>query len=222
MMHLLRKLSQPFIWRLYKWYLSSPKWYNYKGIEVRLLPTVFHPGWLVSTQTLLRFLSGWDLNGKSVLELGAGSGLISLYASNQGALTTATDINPLAIQAMKESAQKNNLKLSIIESDLFEKIGVQHFDLIIINPPYFPKDPVDYWEKAFYCGSNFEYFHKLFDQIKPYCSESTKTIMILNEHCNIEAILAIASKYALTINLLDSPKISREKQYIFEIYKKTN
>ena len=135
---------------------------------------------------------------------------------------TASDINPHAIQAIKESTLQNKLNISIIESDLFNNIKLQEFDYIIINPPYFPRDPVDYWEKAFYCGSNFEYFHQLFEQIIPYLSQNTKIIMILNEQCNIEAILDIASKYTLSLLLVESPIQSREKQYIFEIYKKTN
>lgn len=222
MIKLLRKLSQPLVWRLYKWYLSTPKWYYYNDIQVRILPTVFHPGWLISTKTLLNYLSGFELKGKKILELGAGSGLISLVVAKLGAIVTASDINPHAIQAIKESTLQNKLNISIIESDLFNNIKLQEFDYIIINPPYFPRDPVDYWEKAFYCGSNFEYFHQLFEQIIPYRSQNTKIIMILNEHCNIEAILDIASKYTLSLLLVESPIQSREKQYIFDIYKKTN
>ncbi len=213
----IRKLRQPILWRLYKWYLSSPRWYIYKDIKVRLLPTVFHPGWLVSTMTLIDYLTNFDWNGKTVLELGAGSGLISLVVAKNGAIVTASDINPKATEALKQSAQINNLKISIIESDLFNDIKRQPFDYILLNPPYFPKDPIDYWERAFFCGSNFEYFHSLFYQIHDYMSESTKAFMILNEYCHLEAIHTIATKHNIDLKKVYTHKRSGEKQFIFEI-----
>jgi release factor glutamine methyltransferase len=40
----------------------------------------------------------FPLKNKHVLELGAGSGLIAIKAAKEGALVTATDINPVAIE----------------------------------------------------------------------------------------------------------------------------
>lgn len=217
MIKLLRKLSQPLVWRMYKWYLSSPRWYTYEDLQIRLLPTVFHPGWLVSTKTLLNLLSELELTGKNVLELGAGSGLIALVAARKGALVTASDINPMAIQAIHESARHNKLNITIIESDLFDAINEHEFDYILINPPYFPKDPADDWDKAFFCGSHFEYFHKLFGQIGAYMSDLTKTYMILNEYCNMEIIDSIARKNKLLLTLTEAKMVSGEKQFIFTI-----
>ena len=96
------KMGQPLIWKMYKWYMARPRWYNYRGIRVRLLPTVFHPGWLISTKVLLKFLAKMDLVDKHFIELGAGSGLIALHAASMGAHVMATDINPHAIHALEE------------------------------------------------------------------------------------------------------------------------
>lgn len=223
MIHIIRRVAartgQPLIWKIYKWYMGSPRWYHYQGIKVRLLPTVFHPGWLISTRVLLEFLTNIDLKDKYILELGAGSGLIGLYAVRMGASATVTDINPKAIEAMRESSLKNNIPLHLIHSDLFENIPVQIFDFIIINPPYFPRKPKDDWEVAFYCGEEFEYFYRLFDQIRPFIHQRTNVYMILNEYCAIDRIKEIAAGCTIDLHLSATKKKYGEEQYIFELNK---
>ena len=51
---------------------------------------------------------------------------------------------------------------------MFDKIEKVNFDYIVINPPYFPKNPKSEKEFAWFCGSDFEYFKKLFSQLKDY------------------------------------------------------
>jgi release factor glutamine methyltransferase len=199
--------------------MSKPHWYSFQGIRVRLLPTVFHPGWLLSTRVLLAFLSRLDLKGKRLLELGAGSGLIALYAARQGAIVTATDINPVAIHAIHSSSLINNIPLHFIHSDLFEKIPLMEFDYILINPPYFPHQPKDDWEIAFYCGEKFEYFQRLFDQIIPYIYQHTSVYLILNQFCAIDRITALALMRGLELNVIHSVKKSGEMMYIFKLNK---
>ena len=56
-----------------------------------------------------------ELENKRFLELGAGSGLISVFAAQQLAIVTATDINHVALEKLKENAAavavKNNVNL---------------------------------------------------------------------------------------------------------------
>ena len=215
---ILSRISKPVLWKLYQFYLKKPRWYRYRGISIRTLPSVFHPGLLISTKTLLEFLiDNFDLRNKSVLELGAGSGLISAIASQSGAMVTASDINPAAIQAITESSLKNNLTIKTILSDLFDYIPSQTFDLIIINPPYFPEEVTNFENQAFYCGKNFEFFQKLFNQIHNYWNQKTKTIMILNEYCKIKEINEIALQNSVKLNLIFEKKIKGEIQLIYEL-----
>ena len=45
--------------------------------------------------------------GMRVLEVGTGSGFIALHCAKAGAVVTATDISPLAIQNAKDNTKKN-------------------------------------------------------------------------------------------------------------------
>lgn len=74
---------------------------------------------------------------QSLLEMGCGTGLIAMHAAKNGARVTAADISPHAVDCTKRNAAKNNLKIRVIQSDLFENI-VGNFDVIVFNPPYLP------------------------------------------------------------------------------------
>ncbi len=213
----LRRLAQPLLWKFYRWYLSKPRWYRYQGMSIRLLPTVFHPGWLVSTKVLLEFAMELDTAGSLVLELGAGSGLIGLSLARKGARVTASDLNPAAIRALKESSLENNISLTLVESDLFDQIPLQQFDFIFINPPYYPRQPKDDWERAFYCGPDFDFFRRLFGQIKPFMGPATRVYMILNEYCAITKIIKIAEANQIDFKLLRQKRKAGEWQYIFDL-----
>ena len=213
----IKRILQPVLSRFQNWYLSKPRWYNYQGVQVKILPSVFHPGYLLSTKILLKYLLQFDLFDKKVLELGAGSGMISLFAARRGAVVTASDINPLAIESIQTSLEKNKLNGSLLLSDLFQNIPIQIFDFVLINPPYYPKAPQNYQEMAFFCGANFEYFKKLFQQMGDYMNEHSKVLMILSEDCDIDKITAIASNHHFELNVVHKTKTLGELNFIFEI-----
>src|SRR4029078_3746499 len=79
-------------------YLSKTRIYSCKGITLEIPPQVFHPGFFFSTRFLLRYIEKDRFRHRTVLELGAGSGLLSIYAARKGAMVTATDINPVAVE----------------------------------------------------------------------------------------------------------------------------
>jgi methylase of polypeptide subunit release factors len=66
--------------------------------------------------------------------------LISIYAAQKGAIVTATDINPVAIEYLRENTRANHVHIDILRSDLFDEIPVRVFDIVAINPPYYKKD----------------------------------------------------------------------------------
>ena len=65
--------------------------------------------------------------------------LKSLY---QNANVTGIDISPNAIELAKENAILNNLDVNFIESDLFENVPENNFDLIVANLPYIPTNDI--------------------------------------------------------------------------------
>ncbi|HEY0652060.1 MAG TPA: methyltransferase [Chryseosolibacter sp.] len=201
-----------------RWYLRKDRQFKYNGIQVLVRSGVFHPGFFYSTKFLLTYLKTHKLSGKTFLEVGSGTGLISIYAAKQGAIVTASDISATAVENTSTNATLNNVEITVLHSDLFTAINVHVYDWIVINPPYYKKMPVTESDFAWYCGEHFEYFHTLFSQLPDYCNEATQCIMVLTKGCDIESIKAIAKKNAFELELLQEKHVFfDEKDYLFRV-----
>ena len=116
------------------------------GKEIIVYPNVMSPKYDWSPRFHIENMP--DQKGKEFLEIGCGSGVLSLFATFQGAKKiVAVDINPNAIQNTRANFQKYNFQnFEIVESDVFEKVGGK-FDTINFAAPYHgntPKDILEY------------------------------------------------------------------------------
>jgi release factor glutamine methyltransferase len=202
---------------LLKRWLSRTRSYGYRGIRLQIPPEVFHPGFFFSTRLLLKFLRSHPAGGCSILELGAGSGLISLVAARDGARVSATDINPVAVKWLQKNSEDNGINLTIILSDLFDHLPVQQFDRIVINPPYYRGAPSNYSEYAWYCGENGEYFSGLFSGLGPYMHHRTEAWMILSDGSDLEMIRNIACRNGWRLHCIYEKANLIEKNFIFKV-----
>lgn len=220
MRNFIKKVTHPFLRIVTEVWFSKPRKYTYKNISVLVHPEVFPPHYTISTKILLDFIDKINLKGKTFLELGCGSGILSLFAASKGAKVTATDINTKAITYLQKASKENNIPITVLHSDLFSKLKNQYFNYIIINPPYYPKSPENQKEKAWFCGENFEYFKGLFQQLS---ARNSKEIIyvILSEDCKIDKIESIAKKYDWYLDEIFRVKKLQEINYIFEIKERT-
>jgi release factor glutamine methyltransferase len=213
----LKSLAFRIIYPISEKYLSKEREYRYKDIHIIVFPGVFHPGLYFSTKFLLKYLERIDLDKKYFLELGAGSGLISIFASRKGAFVTASDISLTAVYNIEKNTKMNDANVEILHSDLFDEIPNRNYDYIVINPPYYRKSPTIEKEFAWYGGDDFQYFRKLFSQLGNHIYENTKVIIILSEEAEIEMIKSIAGEYKFTLEESDRKKIWGEQNYIFSV-----
>jgi len=86
---------------------------------------------------MLEALAELNLRGSKILDVGAGSGILSAYCAKRGADVTASDTDVVAIQALSRLADRLGIRIELIACDLFSKIEGQ-FDIVIFNPPYLP------------------------------------------------------------------------------------
>ena len=82
-----------------------------------------------------------SLEGKSVLDLGIGSGILGLYCALRQADVTGADIDELAIRNTTDAARLLGVELKLVVSDVFSNTPSQ-FDLILFNPPYLPSEGI--------------------------------------------------------------------------------
>ncbi|MDD2532162.1 Ribosomal RNA small subunit methyltransferase C [bioreactor metagenome] len=102
-------------------------------ISVETCPEVYPP----SEDSYLLIESFDVFRGESVLEVGCGSGIVSMHCASNGALVTAVDINEKAVECARENFRRNGLDANILVSDVCENVkGV--FDTFVFNLPYLP------------------------------------------------------------------------------------
>ncbi len=215
--HALLQRFHPVLKRVTRWYLSRERVYRYEGLRIQVFRGVFHPGLFFSTGALLRFLKGQPLAGKTLLELGSGSGLIAVWAARQGAFVTASDMSGQAVYNTRENAKANGVSVQVIHSDLFTSLPVCAFDWIVVNPPYYPRQPKDEAENAWYCGENFEYFSRFFAQLRPFLHPGSTVLMVLSEDCALNRITSMATQNGLIMTQRHKVKVGGEWNYIYQI-----
>jgi release factor glutamine methyltransferase len=215
-MHPVRKILSPILRPAVQWYLRKERTYSYQGTSLKILPGVFHPGLFFSTKFLLSYLENFDLKNKSLLEPGAGSGLISFIAEKKEANVVTSDLSETALEGLQQNREALHSKIQIIRSDVFDQIPDQPFDFIVINPPYYKGDPNEEWQLAWYCGEDFNYFVKLFSVLVKFTHTKSCVMMVLSEDCDIFTIRNIAKQHGWDLKEKLRRRFWWEWNFIFE------
>lgn len=211
-----RRLWLPFYRRWAQRQVRRVRRWDFAGLRLTIPPAVFHPGIYFSTPIFISFLQKIDFQGKNTLDVGAGSGVLALFASQKGAASTAIDINPAAVETTRANAAANDLALTLLESDLFDAVPPQIFDFILINPPYYPRSPRSAAEKAFFAGENLEYFEKLFAQLPGYIGTESRVYLVLSEDCRLDQIQNIAASHRFGLDSVFEQKKWGEHFFVFQ------
>jgi len=106
-----------------------------KDLDIEVYDGVYKPA--EDTYLLLDLL---ELNGvENVLEIGCGTGIISIHCGSLGCEVLSVDKNKKALENTEFNAKNNDIDISVKRSDLFSEIKKKDWDVIILNPPYLPE-----------------------------------------------------------------------------------
>ncbi|MDR0508546.1 MAG: methyltransferase [Candidatus Methanoplasma sp.] len=75
--------------------------------------------------------------GEKILEIGCGSGIVSMHCALNGGIVVCGDINKKAVDLTKKNMALNSLDADVVVTDLYSDIHGK-FDTIIFNLPYLP------------------------------------------------------------------------------------
>ena len=91
--------------------------------------------------------------GEKVLEVGCGSGVVSIHCAANGAEVVSVDINPKAVDLARKNFEANRLPHDVRESDVYSAVDGR-FDTIIFNLPYLPVQDEGMLAKAWSGGDD--------------------------------------------------------------------
>ena len=115
------------------------------GKEFRVFPSVCKP--LGNEQVLADYVPA----DKNVLEIGCGSGIITLFLAARSREVTAVDISPEAVENTRLNLATYGVQnVSVHLGDAFESIDGR-FDVVACNPPWMDvdlKDPLRMWASS--------------------------------------------------------------------------
>jgi methylase of polypeptide subunit release factors len=147
--------------------------------EIAVFPTVFPPN--IANKPMREFLMKQDLQwAKDILEIGSGTGILSLIALKKGAGSIiATDINPNAVENTLYNAQqlgyKNRLDARLVSKNdpkSFARIkSNEMFDLIISNLPWYDRTPKNIEDFARF-DENYTLLISLLEKLPFYLKEN--------------------------------------------------
>jgi methylase of polypeptide subunit release factors len=190
------------------------------GLDLTVLPSVFHPKVFVTSGFFADFLQSLDLAGKSVVEIGTGSGVLALSAAKAGARSVlALDINPAAVKAAQLNAARNGLsQVTALESNLFSAVPADaQFDVIISSPPSFSGEPRDTADRAWHAGPGYRDIVPLFTQAAPRLTPDGRMYLLLSSDTNLALFDSLIAEAGFTSQRIATRSIWVEAFYLYEL-----
>lgn len=117
------------------------------GLDMAEDPEVYPP-----SEDSILLTESLDIRiGEKVLEIGTGSGIVSIQCALNGADVVCGDINPRAVALARRNAAANGVDINVKETDVYSNIEGR-FDTIVFNLPYLPVEDEGELAKAWSGG----------------------------------------------------------------------
>jgi release factor glutamine methyltransferase len=191
------------------------------GFRFVVRPTVFHPRFFLTSEYFAAFIDRLDLKGKTVAEVGTGSGILSLAAARAGAArVVASDINPNAALSAADNASLNNFadKVFPVCSNLMSAIApCPLFDVIISSPPSFAGEPRDVADRAWHAGPGYRDIAALFAQARERLKPGGRVYLLLSSDSDLGKLGRLIADAGFHAQLIDERSIFIESFILYEL-----
>ena len=133
--------------------------------------------------------------GEKVLEIGCGSGVVSIHCAANGAEVTSVDINPRAVELTRENLARNGLQSAVALSDLYSEVDGR-FDTVVFNLPYLPVDDEGMLAKAWSGGDDgMGPLPELLERAPEHLLPNGRVVVVVSSLMDQERLSSLLSKY---------------------------
>jgi release factor glutamine methyltransferase len=187
---------------------------EYNGIVIYTHPNVYEP----AEDTFL-LAENLDIKRRDeVLEIGTGTGLITVVAAQKSKNVTATDINEDAVKcALKNTITNRTYNVKLKQGNLFEPVKDEKFDLILFNTPYLPTEENEKFDEeinaAWDGGADGRAtIDKFLDEVKNHLNEGGRVQLVQSSLSDNEKTIQKLEELGFEANIT-----AREKCFFEEI-----
>ncbi|MCB0346561.1 MAG: methyltransferase [Bdellovibrionales bacterium] len=163
--------------------------------------------------------------GEEVLDVGSGSGVLSVFAAARGAgRVLALDINPDAVRNTRVNAERHSFsdRIEARESDLFSAVARhEKFDVVVANLPFRNKEADDMPSRSIW-DTHFMTHRRFFSGVRNVLLPHGRIYMVHSSFGDLERFAALASRAGFHCALLDTheiPGAESRTYYVFELSK---
>ncbi len=161
------------------------------GLGFEAHPLVFPPN--LDTQVLVESLPLFAYD--TFLEVGSGSGAVSVFAARSGARGLAVDLNEAAVENTRANLRLHGLaeQVEVRHGDLFE--GIEGcFDLVIANLPFMKDRAEDIVARAIF-DETLDTWRRFFEGVGERLGPAGSILTVLPNFCAFREILDLADTH---------------------------
>ena len=152
--------------------------------------------------------------GAQVLDVGTGSGILSILAAEKAESVLTIDLNPYAVRCAKENAKINHIrdKMVFMQTDLLTAlIENAKFDLILFNAPYLPsaENESESWIGRSWVGgiNGRQVIDPFINQVPSHLKPNGKILLMQSTLANVEETINKFSELGLKATIKAERKL---------------
>lgn len=188
-----------------------------RRVDDEIPDIVVFPGVYPPSEDTYLLLDSLDIRQEdSFLEIGCGTGFITINVARKTHSVVCIDISLDAVKNTFENLKRNNLseRCHIIQSDLLGALSPSvKFSLIVFNPPYLPEDQyVTELDHSFVGGeTGIELTIRFINQAVEHLMEKGRIYVVVSNLANIDSIQRKMIDCGLDVALISEESMFFEK-----------
>ncbi|MDD5417621.1 MAG: methyltransferase [Candidatus Nanoarchaeia archaeon] len=180
---------------------KKPYFYELKGKTFYITPNIMSPKFSYAPQF---FMDYWNIQeNDTVLDVGTGSGVLAIFASDIAKKVIATDINPYCLESVKKSIEINNADVELRIGNMFDIVKEDElFSKIFFNAPYFSRKPKDNLERAVF-DKDYKAMEAFLKDAKHHLTRNGQVLVGFSELGDVKRIEKMMEFYMYEITRKD-------------------
>lgn len=200
---------------------------DFYGYKINVNKNVLIPRFETETlvEKTIQYIKDLKLENKSLLEIGTGSGCISITLKKELEQLdiTSIDISRKALKVAKKNAKYNRADITLLKQDIFKYNPINKYDILVSNPPYITKEDIvdeaiKYEPKnAIYADEDgIKYYQHILSTCNKYLNKKNLIAFEIGDKQG-NKIKNIAKKYFPKAKIVIDKDLSERDRYVFII-----